>query len=287
MLIRYILIYYYNAVDIQILYVIVLYNQRLQDCNTYKTLLLDNLVGNALFIFDNSPIPQHEAYEFEGLNVKYISARLNPGLSFAYNRAADYAKECGYEWILILDQDTKFPSGIILEYSRAISENQDVKLFAPRIYSNETTIMSPLKDNLYFNIKSVDLYNRRLDSRKYSVINSGMVVNVDAMLSVWGYDEGVWLDYSDIEFVERFSRKYDSFYVIESICHQEFSNDIQSIEQKLCRYRYFCNCIKAIPKESFTRQVCYALLILKRAISLTRQSLNLTPLRVSISEYFK
>ena len=95
----------------QLLFVIVIYNLDFHQSSTYQTLLLPHS-DIPTYIIDNSLYSQI----VQDSNVIFYSHHPdNPGVSFAYNEAAKYAKENGYEWMLLLDQDTHFPNGILQE----------------------------------------------------------------------------------------------------------------------------------------------------------------------------
>lgn len=264
--------------------VMVLYNQKVWDCNTYHTLVSSNS-ELPLFIYDNSPEPQHKPVEF-AKNVKYVSDISNPGLSYAYNRAADYAKEKGYPWMLILDQDTLFTPNIIDEYTQAIRQNPDIKLFAPpmMLLENEK-YMSPVKVRCRLAHPSKSVPNGVVSLKTYSPINSGMMINLEAFREAGGYNERVKLDFSDYQFVERFSKKQDSFYVLSSVCRQEYSNEVQSKEQKLHRYGLFCNSLKACDKVGISDKVGDFYVVFKRMCSLILQTKSLKPISIFTRKY--
>lgn len=268
----------------KILAVVVLYGEELWFCNTYKSLLSKH-PRLSLFIYDNSPSGQHIDFNFDE-NIQYISDPTNPGLSFAYNQAALYADKHGYDWLLILDQDTSFPKNILNDYINAMNENPEVKLFVAPMQIDGGKYISPVK--VFFHTakcsKSVPVGITSI--HKYSPINSGMMINLNAFFKVGGYNEKVPLDFSDYQFVERFARFYDSFYVLSSVCQQAFSNQVHSTEQKLFRFNIFCDCLKSCEKKGMIDEIMYFYVVLKRAISLTVQLSSLKPLLILL-KYFK
>lgn len=97
----------------QLLFVIVIYNLDFHQSSTYQTLLLPHS-DIPTYIIDNSLYSQI----VQDSNVIFYSHHPdNPGVSFAYNEAAKYAKENGYEWMLLLDQDTHFPMQKVLYFN--------------------------------------------------------------------------------------------------------------------------------------------------------------------------
>ncbi len=272
---------------IPILSVIVLYNQKLYDCNTYKTLISSYDESCHIFIYDNSPISQHTQAEFSNSNIKYIGDTTNPGLSVAYNKAAEYASKIGIKWLLLLDQDTYFSPNIIHDYLDSMAKYPEIKLIVPKVLRSGNIPMSPILIRCFFNSISTNISGQFLDSKKYSAINSGMLINVDAMIEVGGYNEHVTLDFSDMQFVERFSTKFDKFYVMNSICEQEFSNDVQNIDQKLRRYEIFCTCLKNYDRKGWSSHITIALLVIKRALSLTIRNMDIRAVGIMYLKYFR
>lgn len=268
-----------------ILFVIVLYNQRLETCNTYHT-LLSRIHGANVFIFDNSPIKQHDAHEFACDNIHYLSETSNPGLSYAYNQAAKYAKTNNFKWLLLLDQDTYFPPLIVEDYLLSAKKHPLIKLIVPRVVRSNNLSMSPILNRFFFNCTPVDICSTVLKSNKYSAINSGICINVSAFLEVGGYNEKVTLDLSDMCFFERYSQKYNDFYVMSSICIQEFSNDIQNFDKKMIRYNIFCECVKNYAKDGMRNKLSYDIFVIKRAISLCLRNFNIKPIFIMLDKYF-
>lgn len=268
---------------INLLLVIVLYKQPLWESNSFKTLIKDNF-DLPLFIYDNSPLPQHRQDEF-GANVKYVSDISNPGLSFANNRAADYAKSMGYNWMLLLDQDTLFPPHIIEEYLKAVEQNPDIKLFVSPMKLDKGLYMSPVKVRFHIARPAKTTPQGIVSLKKYAPIDSGQLINVNALHEVGGYNEKVPIDFCEYQFHRRLLKKYNVFFVLQTPCHQEFSNEIQNAEQKLKRYEIFCKCLKNCEKDGFFDKVAYTYIVFKRALSLVLFSGNIKPLKSFFTIY--
>lgn len=266
-----------------ILLVVVLYKQSLWECNSYKTLIKNN-IDVPLFVYDNSPTPQHGQSDFS-VNVKYVSDISNPGLSFANNRAADYAKSIGVNWILLLNQDTFFPSNILKEYIEAVEQNPGIKLFAPPMEIDGGVYMSPVKVRFHSARPAKTVPQGVLSLKKYAPIDSGQLINVNALHEVGGYNENVPLDFCEYQFHRRLLRKYDTFFVLSTPCKQEFSDQVQNAEQKLKRYEIFCRCLKNCEKNGFFDRLAYCYVVFKRALSLVFFSGNLKSLKIFFVTY--
>ena len=263
----------------KILFVVVLYNERLSDCNTYKTLLC-NYDNYPLFVYDNSPISMN--YHVRS-NLFYVHDSSNPGISFAYNQAAIFAKENNYEWMLFLDQDTIFPSNIIQDYLISMENNPQIKMFLPRVMANNDYYMSPSISRFRISYLSLQAPIGIISLKKYTAINSGLLVNIDAFINVGGYDESVFLDFSDHEFIRRFRMKYESVFVIDSVCMQNFSSLTQSSDQKNKRFSLFCLSLINCNRRNLFDSFCVFIIIIKRMLVLLRQTNSLVPLKILIS----
>ena len=269
-----------------ILLTIVLYKQTLWECNTYQTLIKHN-PNIPLFIYDNSSQPQHQQSEFTQ-HTKYTNNPNNPGLSHAYNQAMQHAIKHGCKWMLVLDQDTTFPPDFLDHYTQAIEQTKsEIGIIVPNVRINNNLFMSPTKIKFHISHPSKTKSTGNLCSKKNTAINSGMLINIDIMNQLGGYNEQITLDYSDYQFVNKYSKQYSHFYAMDVECYQEFSNEVQNNTQKLERFKIFCTCIKACEKETLRDKLSFFILVLKRALSLTLQTKQLTPLIILTNKYIK
>lgn len=268
--------------DLHILIVIVIYKENIYNTKTYKSLIKGNDVN--LFIYDNSPNAQHKDIDFPP-TWKYVSNPSNPGLSYAYNCAAEYGKKHNFEWILLADQDTLFAPNILFEYEESILQHPNIKLFAPPILIGNQYYISPLRTKYHMAKRSTSVPCGENRLAEYTLINSGMMINIKAFFDVDGYNEKVRIDYSDYQFIERFCRKYDKFFILNSICYQEFSNIVQSPQQKLHRYISFCDSIKNCEKSTYIDKVIYLYIVVKRMITLIFRTRTLKPIATFIKYY--
>lgn len=265
----------------QILICLVIYNEVINNTKAYKSLVIHNV--NNTFIYDNSTdiLLNKNSSTSKG----YFHDSYNSGLSKAYNFAAKYAKDKGYKWILLTDQDTFFPENAIEIYYNAIENNPDIKLFLPRVKIGNGGFMSPVKSIHYFSKIAMQCPLGIINPEKYSIINSGLCINIDAFFKVGGYNEKVWLDFADIQFIERFANKYDKAYVLDLECIQSFSNEEQDISQKINRYKLFCNSIKHYESTNRFNKFWIFCIVLKRALSLSRQSKSFKPFSIFAKYY--
>jgi len=258
-----------NFID-SLLIIIVIYNTSLEDCESFQSVnrMKDEYSDLNLFVYDNSNQPQ-KINSYKGISISYIHDRLNSGVSMAYNQGVSYAKKMDKRWVLLLDQDTTLPATLLYEYQKALLGFPDIKLFAPILVLKNKKIFSPsryrFKRGFYLKGISEGIHSLY----RICPVNSGMLINVEAFLSVNGYNDKVKLDFGDFQFIERFRKLYPNFYVLNVECQQDFSNDDISYTSQLNRFLYYCQGAKNIEKDTVWDRFQYTVIVGVRAMSLT------------------
>lgn len=266
-----------------VLAVIVIYNTEISESTAFNSLYRIHELD--FVIYDNSPY--HQEYKSDNRIKYYIHDKDNGGLSKAYNIAAAYAHKHSYEWILIADQDTCFPLDLLKTYTKAIREYPNIRLFIPQVRVDNGKYLSPVPMK-HYNAKLRDTCTSGLiDLAKFAIINSGLLINTAAFLSVGGYNEKVWLDFSDFQFIERFSQKFNTAFVADAVCVQSFSNEEQTINQKLSRYKLFCTSLKHYKPINRSNKLWISVVAFKRCISLCLQARKFTPLHIFLNNYLR
>lgn len=270
-----------NPSACRILIVTVIYNQKITDSNVYKTLLSEE---EDVYIYDNSPVAQ--LTNNLPANWIYVSDPSNPGLSTAYNNAAGYASRNGYDWLLISDQDTIYPPDALDRYRWYIGKYLSSRMFITKVKISDNNYLSPVRSRLYFARTSHKLPPlEEINLNKYAVINSGILVTTDSFLSCGGYNDNVFLDFSDFQFIERFGNLYKTAYVTDIICQQDFSNISDTTEKKLDRFELFCLSLKGYECIKKTNIIFIHMAVLRRAIALSIKIKSLKPIKIFLSRY--
>jgi GT2 family glycosyltransferase len=272
-----------------ILPIIVLYNQNLANSlgiNTLNDILEQRGDVLDLFVYDNSPIAQYEGnFNYKNFKVQYVHDVRNSGVSKAYNEGANYARTKGKKWVLLLDQDTKFTMNFLDSYEKAIKENESVKIFAPVLKTQHGQILSPCR---YYHKRGywpTSMSEGLMDVNQFSPINSGMMINTRAFFEVGGYNEDVKLDFADFQFIERFGKRYTSFYVLDLICEQDFSGFEKDVEKLKHRFGFFCQGAKNCKRESWGDHFWYLMVVLRRMLGLILKSGNISFLCIFYKNY--
>jgi GT2 family glycosyltransferase len=277
----------------QIIAVVVIYNAKIEESKTLislaKSLALNSKTMD-LIVYDNSLQPCFEnssSFVVGFFNIHYVHDPSNPGVSKAYNFSAHYAQKLKKRWILLLDQDTIFPIDAISSYISGIQSHPDIKLFTPILKLSDDTIISPSNYRFKrgFALKNISPGLHSL--KNISPLNSGMLINIDAFTSVGGYNEKVKLDFSDFQFIERFKKWFDQFYVLNVICLHDFSNEETSSVKLNNRFRFYCEGAKNSERGSFGDRFIYFMVVLLRATKLVYRTKNIVFYKTFLNYYLR
>lgn len=228
--------------------VIVLYKTSIWESKTLKSVahaLHQNgyqIKPRTLF-YDNSPTPLMNE-DIEGLrrnfNLTYIHDETNPGVSKAYNVAANMADKEKKIWLLFFDQDTIVSEDMYRSYFFTGTQKYlDVHLFCPRLKSGDT-VYSPCKYYLKrgFFWKGMHIGLNSLKHR--SALNSGILIHTNIFHKAGGFNENIKLWFSDFEFIDRFRKLYNQFVIIDAIFIHELSDTVdKDVGKALLRFRHY------------------------------------------------
>ena len=271
-----------------LLIVIVLFRQSLVECASYQSLV--NAKGYAknspaLLIYDNSPEPIDTTSLSSGLI--YVHNPTNPGVSKAYNEAYKIARQLNKNWLLLVDQDTEFPSSILLDYSNAILANPQINIFAPLLLDAKN-LVSPFQMRLGRGNRIKALKAGLYSIKQFKMVNSGMLISLDSFEKAGGYDERFALDYSDLSFLDRVFKNESYFALIPTQCSHDFSDtkDKPDLLTTLDRFKLFCKAT-CLYKEISIHSVILVWIIIPRAFKLAFKMKNLRFISIGIKYIYK
>jgi GT2 family glycosyltransferase len=256
-----------------ILAVMVCYRQRIETTDTLLSFsselrLLDTQLD--ILIYDNSPVPMLASSSClpAGYSFTYLHDPSNPGVSKAYNKGAEIARSRGKKWLLLLDQDTTFTSDALAKYFRGFQTAPHAQMFAPILKSNGM-IVSPCFFRSGFGFPLSTLAPGSLRLRNRSVLNSGMMVGLMAFETIKGFNEQIALDFADHDFCRRFSKYFQSAYILDITCEHSFSNATKlDLNRALDRFSFFCrgarHCVITL-----TDYLSYTLVVFVRCLMLS------------------
>ncbi|MBQ4542008.1 MAG: glycosyltransferase [Clostridia bacterium] len=158
---------------------VVLYNPEqdiLENIQTYLPFL------ERLYVMDNSTKEYNFLDEIKNIKkVKYISLEGNQGIAKALKVATETAIHDGYDFLLSMDQDSKFPTEDF-EYVKKHLENNTISdIGIVGINFADSLIKSNTEDK--FETKEVN-----------SLITSGSFLNLKNYKMIDGYDEQLFID---------------------------------------------------------------------------------------------
>ena len=252
--------------------VIVIYDTDLSDSEAYNSLsecftqcaqagyLVD------LMIVNNGPAVIDCHVDEKIFRLHFVERLDNPGVSEAYNIAGKLAKQLGKDWLLLLDQDTRLPTESWQHYSESISRYSKLPLHAPRLRA-DSLLVSPCGYSFYRGhiLPSIDSGIHQMIG--HNVLNSGLLISVDAFHSVGGYDENVQLYFSDFVFFDRLKTCYNDFAVVDlDLIHNLSSSDYSSLSKAISRFTLYCQGAYAAARGEIGRSILYFLTVGARSL---------------------
>ncbi|MCD0466797.1 glycosyltransferase family 2 protein [Flavobacterium sp. ENC] len=140
---------------------------------------------NFIYIIDNSDKPNGHKFSDLGPKIQYVFNNGNLGIAQALNIGCKMALSNGFEWIITMDQDSKF-----LNFTDNVKDllsnttNKNIALYYP-----DYIIDGKLYD------KSIKEENEPI-----IVMTSGNIVNLKIHEKIGGFEEKLFIDYVDIEY---------------------------------------------------------------------------------------
>lgn len=264
--------------DMNLLAVLVIYNCKIEEAKTLKS-LLRNYAKNPrafrnvrLIIYDNSLLEQsiHLTIPFEH---QYIHDRNNEGLAVAYNYALNEAIKTSYAWLLLLDQDSSLPEDFIDNLSCDISiidEDTTVTAVVPKMRYKKV-IFSPTKVFFGGIVRAIDMRHRGICTFKnVFAIGSGCVIKVSFLQKIGGFNEVFWMDCLDRWLFLTINNMGGKVYVTDSIVEHEVS--VMNYDKLMNEKRYYNILIyETLFMKSFTSRIenyIFYLRLIKRAVYL-------------------
>ena len=145
---------------------------------------------NKLLIYDNSealsPALEKLVHEQQSPRIEYVFFGRNEGISRRLNMAADYAMDNGYDYLLMMDQDSSFADGVLPAYLEKIKANTIAKVaqFGVNCQPEHTPVEKEPKSVI-------------------SLITSGSILDLNLFPQVGYFDEKLFIDFVDLEFSYR------------------------------------------------------------------------------------
>lgn len=215
---------------------VTLYNPEKEVANNISS-YLKNL--DVLYVIDNSSHENKDKLQ-KSKKIKYLPNFDNLGVATALNIAAKQAIEAGYEWMLTMDQDSKFEKENLKQMIDYIKQNdcKNIGLVSPWHIIN-TGVKKPRKKIDY----------------PLEVMTSGNIINLKAYQEVNGFKDEYFIDDIDIEYCMNLNIHN---YKVARLNYVELKHDLGDIEIKHFLGRNFvCSNHNAIRRYYMVRNTFY------------------------------
>lgn len=199
------------------LIVVVVYEIELKQSITLQRLFSifeSKSINVDLLVYDNSKQSTYQG-EHAGDVRYYKHDAENSGVAGAYNYALKLATQLDKKWLVLFDQDTTISNNYFSALSSGMQRYPQEKLFCATVVSYNT-IVSPA---YFFAERAFVLKAPKtglLQSKCFTVINSGITVSVPELKALGGYDADLPLDFSDHNFFRKYKKANKTFVVIDA-----------------------------------------------------------------------
>lgn len=259
--------------------IMVVYNTEITESRAYKCVLNEKNIK--VIVCDNSTISNNNKMLVEKDGNIYISMQGNKGLSKAYNRAIDYImnnnfNEVDYEvdYIILMDDDTYFPCEYFKEVREKINQSK-LDIYLPTVLdeSGKAGYLSPsIMKNGYCH-RADDI--KAIKQDELCGINSGMVMKKE-IFENYRYNEDIFLDYVDHNFIRDMKRLDKKMEVLETDLKQSFSSSSDTKEKSKNRFKIFKKDIDIFYRYGFSDRLMFHYVIFRRKVNLLQKFKDFT-----------
>ena len=197
--------------------------------------LLTSLKGQVgrVYAVDNSEgrAAEHRSlFEQCEMKVEYVPLGTNFGIATAQNIGIRQALEAGASDVLLLDQDSLLPPGMVnaLVIARERLESSGVRVAAisPSFVDEKTGEAGPAIRHALLRVKKIKVY-RHSPQPIWSdyVISSGALINAQVLETVGLMREELFIDWVDIEWGLRAKQKGYKCYIVPGVTMQHSIGD--------------------------------------------------------------
>ena len=147
-----------------------------------------------LYVVDNTEEKNMKNMKFKSKKIKYIPLKENKGIAYALNKGAKEAIKEGYDWLLTMDQDSKFENNSLKKMKQFIEELKAKKFIRDIVDYDykKLGLVSPLHRTL--KNKKDEIYDL---SRPLVVMTSGNLISLDAYKKINGFKDWLFIDVVD------------------------------------------------------------------------------------------
>lgn len=160
-----------------------------------------------VLIWENTPVTEAPDYRFvEGADIEYCGGRGNVGIPAALNYAWHYAREHGFDYVLTMDQDSRWEG-----FDQFLEATIGAESFA-----GTRCVWGP---------NAWPGYHPALYTTRDYLITSGMLVPVTVLDAVGGWPETFKIDCVDMDFSYHCRHHGVTLYLVNrGFLHQQFGS---------------------------------------------------------------
>lgn len=150
---------------------------------------------DVLYVVDNTPSADGEPWRPppDLRDVRVLAAGRNRGLGAAYDLAAARALADGYDWLLLLDQDTELLTGFTSTMCHRLQKDR----------SGVEAVVAVAGPGFAYSTLDASSSSTQELAETTAVVSSGSLVWLPAWREVSGFREGFIVDYVDTEYCLR------------------------------------------------------------------------------------
>lgn len=189
--------------------IIVLYYPGREALNRLLLSVIDQV--DIAFIVDNTPAPSEEVIMLVARfapRAHYIPLMENIGIAAAQNVGIEKGIAAGCSHVLLLDQDSALPGGMVEGLLAAeaalLRDGKEVAAVAPQFIDEKSRKPSAAIRHRYFSIQKLQLDPSSADPVEADhVIASGSMIRISVFQSIGRMREDLFIDWVDIEWCMR------------------------------------------------------------------------------------
>jgi rhamnosyltransferase len=172
--------------------------------------------------------------------ISIINPAENIGLGAAYNLGADWAKKNAFDFILLFDQDSAPADDMVFQllkaYRKLSDNNEKIAVVGPNHTDIRTNVASYAAQLSGCKIKKC--YCDPNKTEQYipasHIISSGSLIALKNLETIGLFDEGLFIDYVDIEWGLRAASKgYLSYYICPAVLYHRMGDNLVKLFGRL------------------------------------------------------
>ncbi|MHB8978137.1 MAG: glycosyltransferase family 2 protein [Trichloromonadaceae bacterium] len=162
---------------------------------------------DCIYIIDNASNEPLDDFVARFCSVKGVFLCDNLGIAAGFNVGIEYARNAGYRYLLLLDQDSIPPANMVSRYSvvmeNLLSNDQPVAAIGPRYRDYRTGQESRFFQFKWFRNSYKSQSSTSLIEQSDFLISSGSFYSVSVFERIGKFDEKLFIDHVDTEWCHR------------------------------------------------------------------------------------